>query len=219
MRRPIALLATLAVTAMLFLSVGSAAPAAAAPGTWLSRINGYRGRTGSARWATQDTIAEWLVGTGDSNLTVAVYVSGGQLRAGVFQDFALICRAIPTADAATRTYSAKVGPGCFGDVRRPSVAGVFAFQNRAGEGIRPGPRCARGRAPGGRAALMYEYVATVLDVVDGDTVDLSVDAGFNIFMRTGFGSWASTPPNSAPPIRRRDRDRRRSWPACCRSTP
>ena len=33
---------------------------------------------------------------------------------------------------------------------------------------------------------MYEYKAKVLRVVDGDTVDLEVDKGFNTFMRDRF---------------------------------
>jgi hypothetical protein len=46
MRRPLALIAALAVAAALLLSVSHAPPAAAAPGTWLSRINGYRASNG-----------------------------------------------------------------------------------------------------------------------------------------------------------------------------
>ncbi len=46
MRRPLALLASVAVAAVLLLSVQQASPAVAAPGTWLSRINGYRAQNG-----------------------------------------------------------------------------------------------------------------------------------------------------------------------------
>ncbi len=46
MRRPLALLATLGLAAVLLLSIGSASPAAAAPGSWLSRINTFRSQNG-----------------------------------------------------------------------------------------------------------------------------------------------------------------------------
>ncbi len=46
MRRPLAVLAALAITAVLMLSLNQAAPAVAAPGTWHSRINGFRASNG-----------------------------------------------------------------------------------------------------------------------------------------------------------------------------
>ncbi len=46
MRRTLALLSTVAVAAVLLLGTGGASPAAAAPGTWLSRINDFRGQNG-----------------------------------------------------------------------------------------------------------------------------------------------------------------------------
>ena len=46
MRRPVALLAAVALAAALLLSVGGSSPAVAAPGGWLSRINGYRAQHG-----------------------------------------------------------------------------------------------------------------------------------------------------------------------------
>ena len=48
MRRPLALLATLAVAAALLLGVGGSSPAVAAPGGWLTRINDYRAQNGLA---------------------------------------------------------------------------------------------------------------------------------------------------------------------------
>ena len=46
MRRSLSLLDALATVAVLLLSVNRAAPVAAAPGTWLARINGFRAQNG-----------------------------------------------------------------------------------------------------------------------------------------------------------------------------
>ena len=87
----------------------------------------------TAAWTEGFTGALWGLDTsGDTEVDVVVdfYNDGFELVAGVFDAVSgvFICDASATSDAVTKTYTATVSPpGCFGDVTRPAVAGVFTY--------------------------------------------------------------------------------------------
>ncbi|MEO5679357.1 MAG: CAP domain-containing protein, partial [Acidimicrobiales bacterium] len=81
MRRPLALIASLAMAAVLFLSIGSSSPAVAAPGTWLSRINTFRAQNGVGPLA-EDPVTSIIAQTWTQTMAVTGTLAHNSLLSG-----------------------------------------------------------------------------------------------------------------------------------------
>ncbi len=85
-------------------------------------------------WMVGFTGAFWFVDTSGDNVPeviVEIYHTGSSLEADVFDpegEGTFVCNGTASTNATTKSYTVRVPePGCFGDVKRPAVAGGFNY--------------------------------------------------------------------------------------------
>ncbi len=97
------------------------------------QVEQYTAPATDPSWLNGNTFATWALdtsGDGEAELGIDIFDLGSTLVAEVYdyESFAFVCDAVATSDSVTKTYTATVAlPGCFGDVKRPAVAGLFVY--------------------------------------------------------------------------------------------